>query len=262
MNFRVLRFQFRQRLWPALLMAVLFAALSVGAAYLFEEDIIAALSEARAQAPVLFSALGVGGSAAIGSHLVSLLYGLLLPLLGGLYAVGLSSALVADKVETGEISYWLSLPQSRVAFVAGQALLMAVLLALPPAGAYLASAVSAPLVKPEASLHLGWHALVNGGLYAWMLLAGALGLWVSCASFARARAYRLGTLLFLLFFALGVAGMTQGAPDWLKWLSPWWLYMPQDLALGRVSAPMLGLPGLTVLLLLLAAGRFTVRDLE
>ena len=252
MKHRLVQFQVKKLLWPALLLALLFAALNAGGVYLFNEGTVEMLSEARAQGPALFSMPGVGGSATLGSHLASLVYGFLLPLLGGLYAARLPAWLVADKVETGEICYWLSLPHSRARFVGRQALVLAALLLLPPLGGFLGGAVGAFALKPEAPLHPGWHALLNGGLYCWLMLAGSLGLFISSGAEIRARAARASTLLLLLFFAVGVAGMTVGVPSFVQWFSPWRYYMPQDLALGRGSLPILVLPGLTGVLLLLA----------
>lgn len=259
---RVLAFQFKKLLLPAVLLAVLFALLNAGAVYLFDEETVSAISEARGKNPLVFSALGIGGSATLGSHLASLLYGLLLPLLGGLYAVRLSSALIADKLETGEVCYWLSLPISRARFVLGQWALLAALLLLPPLGGYVGGVVAAFILRPDAALHPVWHALLNAGLYAWTVLAGTLGLLISSGEHARKRAHRISVLLFLLFVAVGAAGATVGVPKAVGWLSPWRFFTPQALAVGRVPAQLLVLPAITLVLLGLSAFRFSKIEIE
>lgn len=255
-------FQVKKLLWPAIVLAALFAALHAGAVYLFDEATIETLTEARAQGPALFSALGVAGSATLSGHLASLLYGFLLPLIGGLYAVRLTANLIADKVETGEISYWMSLPHSRARYVWRQALVLLILTAIPPLGGLLGGVAGTLVLKADTPLNLAGYGLLVLGLYLWMVLSGAIGFVFSAGSASRARAARVGTIVFLLLFALGIAGMATGVPNWVRWLSPRWLYAPQELARGVMPARTGALPALAVLLTLLAVWRFSTRDLE
>ncbi|MHC1785691.1 MAG: hypothetical protein AB9880_01315 [Christensenellales bacterium] len=257
---KLLRFQLKRQLPLTLFFGLLAAALSVGAVLLYDEGTLQAFSEARAAAPFLFAMLGVQGSATLTEHLSSLLYGFLLPILGSLYAIALSSRLVADKVETGEMSYYLALPVRRSGFALTQ--FMALVLGL------LALAVFAVLAGTAAGevfaagrLHLAWYLELNAGLFLAWTMAGGLAFLVSCAVDELRRASRLSAFVLVLFFCLSLAARPREMPGFLRYLSFWSLFDYAGLALGRLEVWNLLMPLVTAIFVLAGLRVFSTREL-
>lgn len=256
------RFHLKRHARGALLLAVAFMLLCTGAVLLFDEGTIALLSEARANNAPLAAALGLGSSEWLVTHLASLVYGLLLPLIGSLYAMRLSAMLIADKIETGEVAHYLALPIRREQFVFSQTLVLLTCLLFPVFGALLGGYGAALAFKPGAVIHPAGILWLSAGLYAVMVLFGCLGLMLSCGAVERRVMVLAGTFICLLLFALGLLAQPLGLPEQLRYLSFYWLYAPQALAVGRPAPALAALPLVSLLFVLIGSWRFATRDLE
>lgn len=261
MNRRMLfTFQFKKQLGITMLFAVLAALFSAGAVLLYEERHILSLSDVRAQSPALFAALGVGGSASLLQHLGALLYGFLLPLMGTLLAAVLAARLMAAQVQTGEMAYWLALPQRRITHVLTQWTVQLACLAVFTVLPALVAAVVALALKP-GELQVLWFALLNLGLFLLCATAGGLAMMISCGQDEGRRARRLALLACGLFLLVGLAGRMRGAPAFVRYLSYYTLFDVPALSAGRVEGTLIILPGLAALFTLAGAQWFSGRDL-
>lgn len=236
------------------------AALQLGAVLLYDEGTVQAFSEARAQAPAFFAALGVHGSATLTQHLSSLLYGFLLPLIGLMQAAALGSRLVADKVETGELSHYLALPLRRPAFGLMQAGLLMLGLLLPVILAAAAGIMAGGLLRP-GQLNDRWFLWLNLGLFLALSLFGGLCFLVSALRDERRPASRQGLTLGLLLVLISMAARIREVPAFVSYLTPLSLYDPAGLAQGKLYPLSLLLPLLSLLLVLAGLRGFSRREL-
>ena len=99
-----------RRLWWA---ALLLTALSVGAVFLYQEDVLRVIDDWRGRQPWLSRALGLVGSENLSLHLVSLVAGLLAPLVMGFFALGLAIDAVNRNIHAGRLALYLSTPRGR-----------------------------------------------------------------------------------------------------------------------------------------------------
>ncbi|NLD02671.1 MAG: hypothetical protein GX674_05130, partial [Clostridiales bacterium] len=155
-------FQFKKLTRGSVAWGIIMALFSLGAILSFNENSAAALSEARAQVPELFSALKVGGSATLLDHLASLLYGLILPAAGAVMSVRLAERLFPEMIETGEMSFYLSLPVRRGAFALTQGAVLLSCLILSQLTGVLGTIIAAAILKP-GELNLLWFLILNLG---------------------------------------------------------------------------------------------------
>jgi len=253
-------FQLKKQLGITLLFAAAASLLSAGAVLLYEEQHVLALADARAQSPALFAALGVGGSASLLQHLGALLYGFMLPVLGTVLGAVLAARLMAAQVETGEMAYWLALPQRRAAHALSQWGVLMACLAIFTVVPALVAAVAAMVFKPGA-LQVPWFAQLNLGLLGLYLASGSLGMMLSCGMDERRRARRLALLLSGLLLVIGLAGRVREVPGFVRWLSFYSLFDVPALTAGRMEGMLLILPGLAAVFLLAGMRWFSGRDL-
>ncbi len=257
---KIFRFELKRLLPVTLFFALMALLLTVGAALLFSEANIQALSEARAKAPFFFQALGVQGSATLAQHLSSLLYGFLLPLLGGLYAVFLSSRLVADKVETGEMAYYLALPMGRAGFALTQCLVLLTGLFMLTALLFLAGTAACAVIAP-GRLQTGPYFLINLGLCLALSMTGALAMLVNFRADERRHANRAALLAAALFGLLCMLGRPHQMPYYMQYLSFYSLYDFAGLAQGRTDFRGLVMPAVTLVFMLAGLRVFSKREL-
>ncbi len=257
----LLGFHLRRQLPLVIVAALLMAGLHLGAALLYDEGTVEAFSQARGQAPYLFSALGVLGSATLTQHLSSLLYGFLLPLMGGLVAAAIASRLIAGKLETGEMSHYLALPVRRGSLALTLwAVLMLSMVGLSILSAALGIAVS-QLLRPT-QLQIGWFLWLNLGLWLVYVLTGGLCFLLSCLSETQRSASRRAVLFFLFLLLLALLARPREMPAFLKYLSPYSAFDHAGLAVGRLAPEGLLMPLIGLLLSLAGLRAFTARELS
>lgn len=258
----LMRFSLRKIFVRTIVFAVLGGIIAIGAQLLYTEAAVEALTEARSQAEPLFRAMGIGSSASLTLHLVSLAMNLLLPIVGTVYAISVSSQLLAGLVESGEMAHFLAAPRSRAAIVRTQAsaLLAGVLLVtgLP----FLA------VLLGEYLMHLG--PLDADGMMAAFAGLGALVLGMAFLALmfsgmmdtARAAKRRAG-LWIAVFFILWMLSRADAMLKYLSFVTPLALYQPEKLALLRPEAWKAAavLPVLGFMCLVFGTVRFTRRDL-
>ena len=257
---KLYRFEMKRLLPMTLLYALVMVLLTLGGLLLFSELSVQAISEARAKAPFLFQALGMHGNATLTQHLSSLLYGFLLPLAGGLYAVFLSSRLVADKVETGELAYYLALSIGRSGFILSQCLAMLTGLLSLTALVTLGGAVACALLAP-GRLMLDSYLWLNLGLWLTLSMTGGLGLLLGCHADERRRASRSTLLICALFGLLCMVGRPHQMPYFTQFLSFYSLFDHAGLAQGRPDFRALLMPAVTAVFMLYGLRAFSRREL-
>ena len=253
-------FQFKKLIRGSVAWGMFMALLSLGAILSFTENNITALSEARAQAPEFFSALKVGGSATLLDHLASLLYGFLLPVAGSALSVRLAERLLPAMIQTGEMSFYLSLPIRRGAFALTQGAVLLSCLILSQLTVVLGTIIAAAILKP-GELNLLWFLILNlGQLCLWALSAG-IALMFACMSDDRRGARSRAALLIGLFYAVAMLGGIYGLPRLISWFSPYSLLDVQSLSKGRFALETLGMPAIGMLCFLIGIRQFNGRDL-
>ena len=257
----LLRFSLRRLLSRVLAAAVCGMAGAMAALLLYNEPALEAITQMRSQAEPLFKALGVGGSASLSLHLVSIALGFYLPLVCLLFAVSAAAQLMAALVESGEMAHFLAAPKSRSAVVCTQAaLLLGVLavVAMPFAAAMLVVLLLHPgllSVPGVAAAFTGLLAMTAGAaLFALMISANR-----DTALSARRRAHAWIGLAFVLWMLSRADNMLA----YLSYVTPFMLYQPERLVLLRADgwsgAILFLLAGL--ICLVLGSVRFSRRDL-
>lgn len=257
---KIFRFELRRLLPMTLLFALMTLLMSAGAALLFSEANVQALSEARAKAPFFFQALGLQGSATLTQHLSSLLYGFLLPLLGGLYAIFLSSRLIADKVETGEMAYYLSLPIGRMGYALTQCLVLLTGLFMLTALLLLGGVAACAFLAP-GRLQTGPYFLLNLGLWLALSMTGGLAMLINFRADERRNANRAALLISAFFGLLCLLGRPHQMPYYAQFLSFYSLYDFAGLAQGRLDFRGLLMPVVTLVFMLASLHVFSNREL-
>ena len=253
-------FQMKKLSRGAVFLGIMLALFSLGAILTFDEYATTALSEARAQAPELFSALKVGGSATLLDHLASLLYGFLLPILGSVKAVRLAERLFPEMIETGEMSFYLSLPIRRSAFALTQGAVLLSCLILAQLTGALGTIIAAAILKP-GELNLVWFGVLSlGQLCLWILSAGA-ALMVACVRDERRGTRAWAALLIGTFYVITMLGGIHSWPRLISWFSPYSLLNVQSLSKGRFALETLGMPAIGMLCFLIGIRQFNGRDL-
>ncbi len=260
MRTRLWGYQLKKQLPWLLLWCLAALLLSAGAVSIYDAYTIEQLSNARAQSPFLFAAMGIFGSATLSNHLASLLYGLVLPVLGSALAIRLAARMTAGKLETGEMAYYLALPLRRSAIGLVQAVVVASGLLLFVLAATAGGVAAAAWLKP-GELNMAWYLYMNAGLFLMLCMSAGLALAVALGSDEAAHARRIAGMLFLLFFVLHALSRPGQMPGWLAYLSWYSLYDPQALSTGRLSPVQLLMVPVAQLFLAIGLRRFASRNL-
>lgn len=260
MSFELFLFQLKKHSRITLVVGIVIALLSVGAIFLYDEEIVGALSDSRAQAPELFSALNIWGNSSLLDHIASLMHGLIMPMLGSLLAADLAIRLFPAMIETREMSLYLSLPLHRgaLALIHGAVLLTCLILA--QVIGMIGTILAASALKP-GELNIAWFAVLNLGQLCLWILSGGIALMLACGMDKSAGTR---TRLFLLIgslFLIAMLGNMRTLPGFVAWLSPYSLLDTQKLAKGRFALEILGMPLIGMLCFLIGIQRFSKRDL-
>lgn len=262
MIWQLLRFDLKKAL-SALLTAVALAVCSVlGALRLFRPDMLEPLSAARSQAEPLFRAFGIGSSASLTLHLVSLALAFLLPLIGVVLAVSAATALMAGMIESGEMAHFLAAPRTRGAIMRTQAFALLVMMAV-LAAATLGAAALGGLAMYPGELSVPGMAAAAAGLLALWVAAAWFALMVACGQDTLRGARRKAGMWVFAGFLLWMLSRSDALLSYLMYATPFTLYAPEKLSLLRQDAwpGVAGLAGLAIACLGLGLYRFCRRDL-
>jgi hypothetical protein len=258
---KIYRFEIRRLLPMTLLFALMMMLLTVGAVLLFNEsNVVQALNEVRAKIPFFFQTLGLYGSEALTLHLSFLLYGFLLPLLGGLYAIFLSSRLVADKVETGELAYYLALPIGRMGLALTQCLVLLTGLFILTVLHSLCGVAACALLAP-GRLQIGPYLWLNLGFWLTLSMTGGLAMLINFRADERRHANRAALLIAAFFGLLCMIGRPHQMPYYAQFLSFYSLYDFAGLAQGRLDFRGLLMPVVALAFVLAGLRVFSKREL-
>ncbi len=258
----LLRFGLRRLAVRTIVAAVLNSLIVAGAMAVYSEPTVEALNEARSQAEPLFRALGLGSSASLTLHVVSLALQLLLPLVGSVYAVSAAALLMAGLVESGEMAHFLASPKSRAAIVRTQAFLLAggVLVV---SGLPLVVALAVGWLMHPGALNMDGTLAAFGGLGSLLLAAAYFSLLVSCMMDTARAARRRAGMWVALFFVAWMVSRADQMTQYLAYVTLYALYQPERLALLRADAwtGVWSLPLIGIACLVYGSIRFTGRDL-
>lgn len=260
MMIRLFWFHMRKRLPLSLVAGLLMGLISAASLLVYDPHSIEMIAELRAAAPFPSAVLGLGGSISLVDHLRSLAFGFVLPLIGFAFVIACARRLIAAKVASGELAYYLALPVRRATLVlvfAGVLLACTLLMVLVQAAV---SAAAAALLHPQ-EMNLLWYAWLNLGLLLQLLVTGAIGLMFSAGSDEARPAGRRAWLLSMLLFVIAMLSRAQQMPGFLRYLGIYSLVDLQALSTGRpdlfTAAPLLFM----LLCLLIGIRRFSGRDL-
>ncbi|NLC33347.1 MAG: ABC transporter permease subunit, partial [Clostridiales bacterium] len=234
-------FQLKKQLRLALLFGLLMAIFSVTVVFLFDDESGRVLDELRAQAPGIFEAFRIYGSLGLLDYMISLLYGFLIPALGSLLAVIVSSRLLPAQIQTGELTYYLALPVSRYRLVLVKAAVVAACLVI---ALFINSGVTVlavMLMKPQA-FNLSWFFVLSIGTLFLFLMSTGIAMMIACLAQERQRSNRLSLLVYFSLFILSMIGQVKAFPGFLKYLSIYSLWNTQALLTGRILKSSLLMP--------------------
>ncbi|ACZ39201.1 ABC transporter permease subunit [Sphaerobacter thermophilus] len=181
------------------------------------------------------------------------------PLIVGVFVIMTGAGLVAQEIDRGTVEFWLSVPETRTrlllgklgAFLAGIVALVAItLLGLVIGGALVGEAIGpAPLLATGVVL-LSFPVAVGG--YSVLL---------SSLSSDRGRPAGLAAGITLLFYVLWVVSSLSERWDWLRYLSIFTAFEPQEaLASGTIPIGVLVLFAIGIVSALGALVIFERRD--
>ncbi len=214
----------------------------------------------RMQAPALAELLNMRMYILPGDHLISLLFGLLLPIISFIYVFTVAAKLQAEPLYTGEVFWLISAPRHRGLVVLVHYAVMLLGLCLQY---FLVALMSwaARLIWPAFQISiLPLFRVCLGAFLMTGLVAGA-ALLSACLS-RDGKLPRLVPLLTWLFLLLRMlANLKQFAL--LQYVTPFSLFDPWGMALGRQPVILILIPMITgTLLALLGALLFSRRDLN
>lgn len=195
--------------------------------------------------------------------IASYYYGFIVVMFPLIYSTIVANRLVAMHVDRGSMAYLLSTPNSRLRIAATQAVYLIVTVTLLFALLTAAGvAISAALFPGE--LEIDTFLWLN--LYAWLLFCAVSGIsfFFSCVCNESKYAVAFGAGLPVLFWVMDMLANVSSQLDWLRALTLFSLFQPQEVLAGTSGAGWAGLVLVLVALTLYGAGiaLFNRRDLH
>lgn len=253
-------FQLKKQMRLTLLFGFFMAAISVTLILLYNDESGRILDELRAQAPGLFDAFRIHGSVGLLDHMISLQYGFLMPALGSLLAVILSSRLIPAQIETGELGYYLSLPLRRYKLILVKA---AVVIACLMAALFmniLAAVLTVVLIKPQ-TFNLVWFLVLSLDTFLLWLMSAGMAMMIACLAQEQNRSKHLSLLVYFSLFIISMLGQVKSFPGFIKYFSIYSLWNTQTLSTGRILTSSLIMPFIGGIFLAIGIYQFSTRDL-
>jgi ABC-2 type transport system permease protein len=177
------------------------------------------------------------------------------PLITAVFVILTGASLVAQEVERGTAELWLSVPESRGRLLAAKLVALLVGIVALVLATIAALVVGAALVGESVT---GRGLLAMGVvLLAFAVAVGGYAALFSSFSSDRGRPAGLAAALTLASYLAGVIGGINGRWGWLKRLSIFTAYQPQQ-ALARGDVPVLGTLALLALGLACAAAAIAI----
>ncbi|MGG2065123.1 MULTISPECIES: ABC transporter permease subunit [unclassified Bacillus (in: firmicutes)] len=190
-------------------------------------------------------------------------YGLIFVLLLMIYSILASTQLVAHLVDRGSMAYLLSTSVSRTKVILTQASVLIIGLFTIVIATYLGGLVGAEWLIEKVSLDQVLFFKLNllGGLV--FLVICAYSFFFSCLFDDEKKALSISTGITVLFYGLDMLGKLSDKLDWMRKLSIFNLYRPQEIVDGsyNIWPSSIGLLAASFLLFIAAIMLFKRRDL-
>lgn len=259
------QYRWKSQRGQLLLLLLITLGMGVGAAALFVppgEGVKGGLEQVRLQAPALANLLNMRLFILPGDHLVSLLFGLLLPLSSLWYVISAAARLQARPLYTGEIIWLVNAPRAKgLVVLTHYAIILLGVLAQYALLAF--SAWAGRFLFPAWRVDM--LPLLRVCLGAFLMMGLPAGAAVLAAALSRdGRMPRLVPVLMLLFFILRMAANLGGNAAWLQYLTPFTLFDVWGVLRGQPGSMLLTLVPFAAggLLAVLGAAIFARRDLS
>lgn len=253
-------FQLKKQMRLTLLFGFLMAAISVTLVILYDDESGRVLDELRAQAPGLFDAFRIHGSVGLLDHMISLLYGFLMPALGSLLAVILSSRLIPAQIETGELTYYLTLPLRRYKLILVKAAVVVFCLMAPLFMNMLATVLAALMIKQQ-TFNVVWFLVLSLDTFLLWLMSAGMAMMIACSAQEQSRSKRLSLLVYSSLFIISMLGQVKSFPNFIKYFSMYTLWNTQTLSAGRILTSSFIMPFIGAIFLAIGIYQFSTRDL-
>lgn len=196
---------------------------------MYDPDLGAGINELMESMPQLFSAFGMGnpGTTLIG-FLINYLYGFILVLVPFLYALIMCYKLVAKYIERGSMAYLLNTHYSRVQIIRTQffALLLGIFLLVLYAAVLI---IICSQILFGGELAIPKFLFLNLGLFLLELFLASLCFLFACIFDELKFSVGLGAGLILVFFLLQMLSQVSEDIEFLKYLTPLTLFIPEQL---------------------------------
>ncbi|UNL86797.1 ABC transporter permease subunit [Priestia koreensis] len=188
-----------------------------------------------------------GGITELNSYLAGEYYGLIFLLLLTIFSIVVSTQLVAQLVDRGAMAYLLTTPSSRVRVVTTQAVTLIIGLVTVVLFNYVGGIVGASLFLEKHQINTSVFLKINimGGML--FLLVCAYSFFFSCVLNDEKYAMGASAGLTLFFYGLDMFGKLSEDLEWLRNISIFGLFRPQEIVAGKYEI------GTSSILLLLAS---------
>jgi ABC-2 type transport system permease protein len=209
-------------------------------------------------------AFGLTGFGSAEAFISGEYYGLILVLILAVVCVQLSTQLMARLVDQGAMAYLLSARATRGQVACTQAAVLVTGLFLILAVTTLAGfAGNAWFLKGDYDFDTGKYVQMNAAAFLLFFAVGGISFLVSSVSNDEKKASGISGAIAFGFFSLDLLGKFSDRTDWLRNLSLFSLYRPDDIIRGTADTglafPILAVVGLTAIALGIAL--FRRRDL-
>lgn len=203
----------------------------------------------------LIEAFGISDMSSFSGFLGAEFLNLIWPLIVSIFVIMAGAAVVAQEIERGTAEYWLSVPESRASLLSSKLVsLLAAVIALVLV-TMIVIQVGALLVDEQVSMRGLWAMGVV--LLAYGVAVGGYAALFSSFASERGKPAGMAAGLTLAFYMLWVLSQLSERWDWLRYLSIFTAYQPQE-ALATGSIPVVGVLILLLIGLASAAGAIAV----
>lgn len=203
---------------------------------MFDPELGESLDMMAQSMPELFAAFQMeNAGTTMLDFLINYLYGFLVVVIPMIFTLILASKLVVRYVDKGSMAYLLTSGNSRRKIIVHQALFLLHMIVLVTAFIVVVCGVCSHLMFP-GELEYGKFLRLNAGLLALHIFFGGLCFFLSCICNESGKMLGIaGGIMVWSIVVLMLSGVGEKL-DWLKYLTPLTLFLPQELAKGEGQA--------------------------
>ncbi|MRN56072.1 ABC transporter permease subunit [Paenibacillus monticola] len=212
----------------------------------------------------LMKALGVeGGIQKYNDYLSAQFYGTLFVVILMVYCIMTSVQAIARLVDRGSMAYLLSTPVSRSKVAVTQAIVLVFGLFAFSICTTIGGLLGAQFLIDAPAYDKGLFVQVNLIVFLLFTFIASYCFLISCLCDDEKRALSWSSSLTVLFYSLDLVGKMSSNLTWMRYLSPFYLFRPQDIVKGTfpVGWVSLGLGIGALLIFWLSVSVFRRRDL-